>query len=201
MFSRLLLVVVALFWAVAANAQNSYRIQPGDLLSIEVLEDPSLNREALVLPDGSVSFPLVGSVRAAGRTTGTMQSLLAERLTPNFAAAPTVFVSVSTLNEEATEQFRSRGQIDIYVMGEVETPGMLEVDRGTTLLQALSQAGGFSDFAAKKRIQLRRTDPQTGTDVVYLFNYRAVEAGGRVNGRTILHNGDVIVVPQRRLFE
>ena len=51
----------------AAAAQSDYRIQPGDTLQIEVLEDPNLNRSVLVLPDGSISVPLVGTVRAGGR--------------------------------------------------------------------------------------------------------------------------------------
>lgn len=202
MFKRLFLIAVAMFWASFAAAQDGYRVQPGDRLAIEVLEDASLSRQVLVLPDGSISFPLAGAVRASGRTTNTIEQSLASALAPNFAATPTVFVSVAALRPVDDVAAAPTGDlIDIFFMGEVSNRGMAELDRGTTLLQALAQAGGFTKFAATRRIQLRRTDPQTGTDVVFLFNYRAIENGGSISGNTILSDGDVIVVPQRRLFE
>lgn len=197
MAKRLFLIVVALFWAVSASAQTGYRIKAGDRLNIEVLEDSSLSRQVLVLPDGSISFPLAGAVRAGGQTTSALEGTLASSLAPNFAAAPTVFVSVLAVSERDS----AARTIDVYLMGETNKKGRVEVERGTTILQMLAEAGGFTKFAATKRIQLRRTDPQTGTDVVFLFNYKALEDGARVSGQTILADGDVIVVPQRKLFE
>ena len=61
--------------------------------------------------------------------------------------------------------------------------------------------GGFSKFAATKRIQLRRIDPKTRTEKVYMFNYDAIERGENNGGNTRLMDGDVILVPQRKLFE
>ena len=87
----------------------------------------------------------------------------------------------------------------IYVLGEVAKPGRIDVPPGTTMLQFLAQAGGLSPFAATKRIQLRRTDA-TGHETVYVFNYDAIMAGAAVPV-VILQKGDVIVIPQRRLFE
>jgi polysaccharide export outer membrane protein len=75
------------------------------------------------------------------------------------------------------------------------------VERGTTVLQALALSGGFTRFAATKRIQLRRTDPQTGAQSVYNIDYRAIEQGASSIGGTVLADGDVIIVPERRLFE
>ena len=196
---RLFGIVVALFWAAAAIAQSGYQIRTGDLLAIEVLEDESLNREALVLPDGSISFPLVGSISARGKTTDALRRDLAGALAPNFATIPSVFVSVAEIREREVNP--SAGMIDVFVMGEVVTPGLVEVKRGTTLLQTLAQSGGFTRFAATKRIQLRRVDPQSGATIPYQFNYRALEAGAQLSGHIVLVDGDVIIVPQRRLFE
>ena len=198
MRNRLIALFLALFWAAGAWAQAGYQIRTGDQLTIEVLEDPSLNRQALVLPDGNISFPLVGTIRASGKSTDRFRNDLAAALAPNFAASPSVFVSVAAL---ATRTSSGPATIDVFVMGEVEAPGKLEVTRGTTLLQMLAQAGGFSRFAATKRIQLRRVDPQSGAYVAYPFNYKAVEDGVRLSGQTVLREGDVVVVPQRRLFE
>ena len=86
-------------------------------------------------------------------------------------------------------------------MGEVANPGGIEVRRNTTLLQALALSGGFTKFAAKNRIQLRRVNRSTGAYETFTFNYRAVESGAAITGSTRLAQGDVIVVPQRKLFE
>lgn len=201
---RFLAIFLAIFWAAAAVAQSGYQIRTGDQLTIEVVEDPTLNRQVLVLPGGTISFPLVGGILAGGKSTDQLSADLAAALAENFAATPTVFVSVASLAERAAVVSGAPVEpltIDVFVMGEVETPGRLQLEHGTTLLQGLSQTGGFSRFAATRRIQLRRIDPQTGAYVSFKFNYRAVEDGAQISGRTVLVDGDVIVVPQRRLFE
>jgi polysaccharide biosynthesis/export protein len=199
MVYRVIGVLVALVVATAAQAQTEYRLGSGDTIRIEVLEDPSLNREVLVLPDGSFSFPLAGAVSAGGRTTTQIESALASALSPNFATSPTISVSVSQLGQRVAG---ARRQFDIYMMGEVQSGGgLLQVDRGTTVLQALALSGGFTRFAATKRIQLRRTDPRTGSQTVYNIDYRAIEQGATNIGNTVLADGDVIIVPERRLFE
>lgn len=88
------LVVALVVSAVSAQAQSDYRIRSGDVLQIEVLEDSSLDRAIVVLPNGQISFPFVGTLRAGGRTIGQVQASLRDALAPNFAAPPTVFVGV-----------------------------------------------------------------------------------------------------------
>ena len=202
MILRLFAITLALFWSTVALAQSGYQIRAGDRLAIEVLEDPALNRTLLVLPDGSVSFPLVGSIGAAGRSVDSFQSDLAQALSPNFARTPTVFVTVAALRPDQPPGFEDPADlISIYIVGELSNPGLLQVERGTTLLQALALTGGFTRFAATKRIQLRRHNPATGEVAAYTFNFKAIERGARITGRTVLSEGDVIIVPQRRLFE
>jgi polysaccharide export outer membrane protein len=180
----------------AASAQE-YKLRAGDVVQIEVLEDATLNRSAIVLPDGRISLPLAGSVRVAGRTIGQVQSELSARLASGFATPPTVFVSVDSLAERVPATART---IDIFVLGAANAPGKVEVAPGTTLLQAIAQAGGLSPFAAKKRIQLRRVD-KSGNENVYKLNFDAIENGAASGGTTRLVDGDVIVIPQRKLFE
>jgi polysaccharide export outer membrane protein len=177
-------------------AQEGYQIQPGDVLRVEVLEDPGLNRSALVSPDGRISFPLAGGVPAAGRTLEELQTDLATRIGSNFAVTPSVFISL----EQVAPPRVSKGggavaTIEIFVMGESANSGKLDVERGTTLLQAFAQMGGFSPFAATKRVQLRRDGK------IYTISYDAIERGTSNAGATVLQDGDVIVVPQRKLFE
>ena len=181
-----------------ALAQQPYKLRAGDQVRIEVLEDASLNRTALVLPDGNITFPFAGQVRAAGRTVLALQNSLTSSLAPNFAAPPTVFVSAGPLYQAPETGSVVDNSYGIYAMGEVANPGKVQIpgDEGITLLQAIAQVGGFTRFAATKRIQLRR--PSHKGEEVYLFNYKD---GGGISGATALKPGDVIVVPERRLFE
>lgn len=192
-------IVLALLFAIlaipAAFAQSAgYRIQPGDALAVTVLEDETLNRQVLVLPDGRISVPLAGSVNAGGKTVDAVENAIADRLASNFAVRPSVFVSVDMVNEDGAT-------FPIFVMGQVNNPGQVEVEPGTNMLQAIAMSGGLDRFAATKRIQLRRTDPSTGKERLFLFNYRAVERGGSIESMITLREGDVLLVPERRLFE
>ena len=193
-------VLLATIVSTGAFAQSSYQIRSGDSLQIEVLEDPGLNRSVLVLPDGSINFPLVGTIPAAGRSIDAVKADLAAALAGNFAAPPNVFVGIGTL--AAPRAVRAAGAartISVFAMGEVTTPGKADVAPGTTVLQLLAQAGGFTRFAAQKRVQLRRTT-KGGGEQIYLFNYDGTSTSG-ITGSTRLQAGDVIVVPQRKLFE
>jgi len=179
----------------AASAQGAYKIRSGDTLQIEVLEDASLSRSALVLPGGTISFPYAGSVSASGRTANDVAGELAQRLASNFATTPTVFVSVGQVGEPVYSGPVVAATTDIYITGEIANPGKLEASRGITILQAIAQGGGLTKFAAGKRIQLRRGDK------IYPYNYYTNGGSGSIAGNTSLAPGDVIVVPQRNLFE
>lgn len=200
--------IVFALWCVilsvtTATAQSNYTIQPGDTLRIEVLEDPTLNRSVLVLPDGRFSFPFAGSVRAGGRSVDQVRQSVAAGIASNFAVSPNVFVAVNALRpkEPAVPKAEEPAPtIDVYFLGEVGAPGMKELQPGTTVLQAFASAGGFTRFAAQKRVQLRRTD-RHGKQVVYTINYRALADGAVMSRDMVLRSGDVILVPERRLFE
>jgi polysaccharide export outer membrane protein len=204
MRSLVFAVLALLLSCSIAAAQNGYRIQPGDVLAVEVLQDPSLNREVLVLPDGSISFPFAGSVRAGGSTVGQVADAISSGISGNFATEPNVFVTVRSLREAAPRTgggVAAPATITVYFMGEVAAPGARELPRGVTFLQALSESGGLTNFAAERRIQIRRTDPHTLQQSVSTIDYRAISAGGRLSQDIRLADGDVILVPERRLFE
>tara|TARA_R110000787_G_scaffold76726_1_gene169055 strand:+ start:10617 stop:11192 length:576 start_codon:yes stop_codon:yes gene_type:complete len=181
---------------VAQGAQaQGYQVKAGDTLRIEVLEDSSLNRTVLVAPDGRISIPQAGTLSVRGQSVEAIQNNLTQRLASNFASTPNVFVSIEQLAERRERAAPAPDPvIAIYVMGEIGNPGKLDVKPGTNVLQMFAIMGGFTNFAATKRIQLRRDT------TVYRLNYDQIEAGGQ-GGQTVLHDGDVIVVPQRRLFE
>lgn len=197
----LVALVAGLILAVGAMlspaAAQGYHVKPGDVLKIEVLEDPTLNRSVLVAPDGRIAMPMVGTIKASGQTVDALAAGIATKIAGNFAATPNVFVSLEKLADRVGGGTAAAAAptIDIFVMGEAAKPGKLQVAPGTTVLQLFAEMGGFSKFAATKRIQLRRGD------TTFKLNYDLIEAGSSTDGNTRLKDGDVLVVPQRKLFE
>lgn len=189
----LIVGMIAILSANVAMAQSEYKVRTGDTLIIEVLEDESLNRALVVLSDGRISFPFAGTVRVAGQTVGQVEATLTSAIASNFAAEPNVFVSVQP-GQRAVSTSSTR-TIDVYFLGEVNEPGLREVEPGTTLLQAMALSGGMTRFAAQKRVQLRRGES------VFVVNYKAILNGASMQNNVPLRDGDVIVVPERRLFE
>lgn len=192
-----LAVVLLPLFALTAIAQE-YKLKTGDVVQIEVLEDSTLNRTAIVLPGGQISLPLIGSVAAGGRTLAQVQQDVSTQLAQSFATAPTVYVTLSALAERQPPG--EPATIDVFVVGAANAPGRLEMPPRSTFLQAVAMAGGLSPFAAKKRLQLRRTD-KNGVEKTYRLNYEAIELGGGAGGAMQLVDGDVIIIPQRKLFE
>jgi polysaccharide export outer membrane protein len=192
------LLVLPLAFTHSAVAQE-YRIQPGDRLTVEVLEDASLNRTLVVLPGGTIDFPYAGSIRVAGQSPTAIGNAISQSLAGVLASPPTVFVTATPLIEPVmpTEP-EEKEVVNIYIMGEASAPGPKAVLPGTTFLQALSQAGGLTPFAATKRVQLRRA---AAPGQVITVNYAAIMRGAGMNLDPVLSEGDVIIIPERGLFE
>jgi polysaccharide export outer membrane protein len=189
--------VAALLAASAASAQERYRVQPGDRLDITVLEDPGLNRQVLVPPDGRISLPLAGTIPTEGETLDAIERRVRTNLARNFVEPPTVTVSLVALGDASAAD---EGDLSsFYVIGQIGSPGRYQVDEAMTLLQALAMSGGPGVFAARDRIQLRRV--VDGVERVFVFDYEEVEAGLVPTADIAVRNGDVIVVPERGLFE
>lgn len=196
---RILILVVCLaLWGVAASPTQAQTLKPGDTLSITVLQDPKLDRTVTVDPGGEIAFPLAGHLRARGLTAEALERTLKARLKPNFKDDQldvTVGV-VSAPKDIPEEDLKPK----VFVTGEVLRPGPYVVRQKTTLMQAISLAGGIGPYAAKRRIQVRRRAPN-GEETIFVFNYTAYEAGADLDGNIVLHVGDVVLVPERGLFE
>ncbi len=180
---------------------EGYKIKPGDILTLEVLEDPSLNRTILVAPDGRISLPQAGTLQVSGQTVDAIGSAVAAKIAPNFASPPTVSIALQQLAVPTATGTSAAATIDVYVIGEANNVGRLDLPRRSTVLQTFAQMGGFTKFAATKRIHLRRTDAKTGASTTFNLNFDAILAGTTADGGITLKPGDVILVPQRRLFE
>src|SRR5262249_14352444 len=129
------LSALALAWACCASAQDDpFRIGPEDVLEISVWKEEALKKDVLVRPDGDISFPLAGDLRAAGRTVAELREELTSRLA-KYIPDPVVSVIV---NRVASNR--------IYVVGRVARPGDFAAGRYIDVLQALAMAGGLNAF-------------------------------------------------------
>lgn len=161
-----------------------YRIAPGDELQVDyglVLDNRPITATALVRPDGIVSLPRVGEVRAAGRSTAELDSALAE-LYADVYVNPNITVVVTKL----------AGNL-VHVLGEVSRPGSYPMTPNATAMQAIAQAGGFEKGAAQGDVLvLRRTGPERVA--VRRINMKALLAGGKATGDMLLRRNDIVYV-------
>ncbi|MGA7965730.1 MAG: polysaccharide biosynthesis/export family protein [Gammaproteobacteria bacterium] len=192
---RLLLVLLFLGGLVpSAYAAGSLHV--GDKLQISVWQDPKLDRTVIVAPDGTIAFPLAGHVRAAGRSPEQVERILRSRLKKNYTGELDITVGLAAVNQEQ----EALTQPKVYITGEVQKPGAYPIDPPkTTVMQAISMAGGLGPFAAQERIQVHRQIH--GVDSIFTFDYNAFESGRNPTENIGLRTGDVIVVPERGLLE
>jgi polysaccharide export outer membrane protein len=191
---RILFLLGLLLVYASATQAHAQALQPGDTLSISVYQDPKLDRQVVVGPGGMISFPLVGQIRAGGLTPAGLESVLKARLRSKFTEEPDVTVSLvtSTLLQEEL-------QPKIFITGEVLRPGVYVMRTRRDIMQALAEAGGFSPFAATRRIQVRRKIK--GVESIFVFNYNDFFAGSNLADNISLRTGDVVIVPEKGLFE
>ena len=177
------------------TAQAQQPLRPGDTISISVWQDPKLDRNVVIGPDGYIGFPLVGQIRASGLTPRALEDVLRSRLSKNYTGQLDVTVALSAINRESEEELRPR----VYVSGEVLRPGPYATRPPVNVAQALALAGGLTPFAAGRRIQIHRQ--VRGVDEILLFDYNAFQIGVQPNNNITLRTGDVIIVPERGLLE
>ena len=189
-----IVISLLLLWAMASVAE-AQTLQVGDTLSVSVMQDSKLDRTVIIDPSGQIAFPLAGHIRVQGLTPQAVENILRERLKSNYKDE-SLDVTVALVNSAVPEEDLKP---KVFITGEVLRPGSYVVRQPTTLMQAIALAGGLGPFAAKRRIMVRRRGGP-GEDI-FMFDYRAYEAGQDLEGNITLHAGDVIMVPERGLFE
>lgn len=155
-----------------------YKLVNGDKLRIEVYKDAQLSQSLQIRPDGKITLPLLGDIPAAGRTSSELQEAISTSL-KEYIKTPVVTVIV-------TETVPA----NIYVMGEVHSPGPQPLKGPTSIMQALATAGGFTEWANTKDVQILRPTPSGQTTLH--FNYKDA-----VNGKAkmvMLQPNDTVIV-------
>lgn len=176
------IVLFCSFLTIAALASDEYRLNSGDKLEISVWDEANLHSEVVVLPDGSVSFPLIGHVFASGKTTEELKQIIKERLR-KYIASPEVNIRMISADGNA-----------VYVIGEVAHPGEVAMKGRLDVMQALSKAGGLTLYANRAHIKILRRAADGSTTTIP-FEYSDVEDGDRLESNILLQSGDTIVVP------
>ena len=181
----LLLIISQLFMMSIsiANAEVSqtYRLRQGDSVQVSVWGEDKLQKESLVLPDGSITYPLAGRVEVVGLTSLEAEKKIAEKLK---AFIPDPQVSVVIANIAGNQA---------HVLGKVLKPGLVLMTGPMTVLDALSIAGGLDKFADRNGIKVIRNTPQ-GPKAIRVY-YEQLMHGEHLESNIMLNPGDTIVVP------
>lgn len=179
--SALVFVILLLLGPVRALAQEPYLLNPGDILRISVWNEEALQQEVLVLPDGSISFPLVGILQVAGRSPAQVQEELGEKLS-RLIPDPEINLTVLAVDGNS-----------LFIIGKVNQPGRFPMTRPIDVVQALSLAGGFTPYAKQDSIQILRRNGKNQR--IIRFDYTQIADGEALESNIILQSGDTIVVP------
>jgi polysaccharide export outer membrane protein len=177
----LLLTVCSTVHAADPVVSGGYRLQPGDVLQIVVWKEMDLQSEALIRPDGGISFPLAGDLQASGLTTDQLRVELETRVRKLIPGA-VVTVSVKAPNGN-----------QIFVVGKVNRPGAYPLLRPTDVLQALSLAGGATPFANTDKVRVMHREGSHQTSI--RFRYSDVARGRSLDQNVLLQSGDTVIVP------
>src|SRR5512142_2236679 len=147
----------------SATDDPSYVIGPEDMINVAVWKEPDFSSTVPVRPDGKISLPLLGDIEAAGRTPSELAQDLTGKL-KKYIDDPHVTVVVTAINSKR-----------VYILGEVNHPGAMNMTPKMTVLQAISAAGGVTPYANTKKISILRTEE--GKQTKFMFNYKEVVNG------------------------
>jgi polysaccharide biosynthesis/export protein len=160
----------------------SYVIGNDDHLAISVWKEPELTKTIPVRSDGKISLPLVGEIQAAGQTPLQLEHEIADRL-HNYMTVPEVTVIVEQINSKK-----------FNILGEIARPGEYPLTLSTTIMDAISLAGGFKEFAKQKGVYILRQNPD-GTETRLNFNYKDFIKGKNIAQNVKVEPRDTIIVP------
>ena len=180
----LVLLIAAPLWGAEDSPLlpgGPYQIGAGDVLDISVWKDEAQTKTVVVLPDGTISFPLIGQVVAEGKTVAQLTEEIRQKVS-QFMPDPVITVIVHQVNSML-----------IYVVGRVNNPGRFLLSTNINVLQAITMAGGLNPFAKRDRITIMREEGEKTT--ILPFNYDEVAVGENLQQNIRLRRGDVVVVP------
>ncbi len=179
---RTITAIVLITWSMLVAAEEAYTLNPGDVLQISVWNEEALQQEVMVLPDGTISFPLVGIINVKSKTLAQVQEQIKKKLS-RVIPDPEINVTVRTVTGN-----------NIFIIGKVNRPGQIPLIGPTDVMQALSLSGGFTPYAKTDSIRIIRRDAK-GKQQIINFDYDLIAKGKALETNILLKSGDTIVVP------
>jgi polysaccharide export outer membrane protein len=180
-FISLLALIPAIAGADTSSAAE-YKLGPEDVIEISVWGDKDLIREVVVGPDGNISFPLVGDLKAGGLTVADVRKEIKKRISEYVPDAAITVILSKVISPK------------VFVMGKVKNPGVFILGQKMTVVQALSMSGGLSPFAESGSIIVVRHLSNGGQEAIH-FDYDEIADGENLKSNIYLESGDTIIVP------
>jgi len=161
-----------------------YTIGPGDVLEISVWQHPELDKVVTVRPDGKISFSLIGDVNTTGLTPADLDKVITRALS-EYVQNPEVTVMVATIKSK-----------EILVLGQVARPGAYPIEENMSILEAIAEAGGYTETASLRKVTVhRKSGDETGRVIeADLKQLMTEDYSGK---EVILEPGDVVYVPEK----
>lgn len=162
-------------------ANEPYTLNPGDRLFISVWNEESLQKEVVILPDGTISFPLAGQLNSQGRTVLELEDELRTNLS-EYISDPVVNITVNAVAGNT-----------VHIIGKVLRPGSFSMSQPLDAMQALSLAGGLNTFAEENNIIILRRNGEK--QEIIPVHYARIKKGESLDSNVMLKSGDVIIIP------
>jgi polysaccharide export outer membrane protein len=156
---------------------NSYTLGPDDVVYVRVWREPDLSGALAIRPDGKITMPLINEVKASGLTPTQLADSITKGLS-NYVNNPQVMVAVQAVRSKR-----------YFMSGEINRPGAYPLASPTTVFEAITMAGGFREFASKRKITVIRGSKR------FRFNWSQVVKGKNLQQNINLENGDQVIVP------
>jgi len=164
-----------------AYANDSYTLNPGDRLFVSVWNEEALQKEVVILPDGTISFPLAGQLNTRGRTVLELEDELKSKLS-EYISEPVVNITVNAVAGNT-----------VHIIGKVLRPGSFSMSQPLDAMQALSLAGGLNTFAEENNIIILRRNGDK--QQIIPVHYAKIKKGQSLDSNVMLKSGDVIIIP------
>lgn len=171
----------------AAQEEREYYIDTGDVLDISVWQIPDLSKsEVIVRPDGKISFPLAGDIRAEGLTLTQLSNTITEKL-KTYVKAPQVSIMIRRFGEHANVS-------KVIVLGEVPAPGVYRSSGSSSIAEIIASAGGYTKYAVINSIMVIRGDVKTKPEVIRVNLVHILKGG--LSQNIYLKPNDIVYVPR-----
>jgi polysaccharide export outer membrane protein len=179
-------ILIFLLLISQVNLGQEYIAKRGDSITVTVWDRQSLSGTIMVDPNGNITLPMpIGAVSVLGMTATQIGKILTDKI-KEYQVNPTVFVSISP-----AEGFT------VHVLGEVRSPDFVRVPEGTTVQEAITRAGGWTDFADKENIRLIREESEIDKKTTETkIDFTKFIKGGDLSANPVLKSRDVLIVPR-----